>query len=1077
MKQILLLITFVFACVNINAQLSLVDGVDTYSITFDQSQANVNNGVFAGTGLVPSPANGQLDGDAWAITGMSSGTHNFGATSISNDFARGQSNGGSGTGGLYSFEVATNNYALGVQPTGGDWTPGAICLKVDNDKLNAVDEVTIDFKVYIYNDQNRANSFDFAYSIDNVNFIDLPNASITSPGSSDSNPSWIANDMQVQIENLGLNPNQSLFLKWTGADQSGSGSRDEFAVDDISITTVTASNSCMEPTQQASNLTFSNITDNSISSSFTAGNADSYLIFISEGVPFNGSISDGITYNVGDIVGNGEVIEYSSSTSFNTSGLQSSTSYHFTIFGANHICDGGPEYNTTNPLVGNESTLVDPNTSYYSVVNNQTCEALKTVLHDLIDDHTVSSYSSLWTIYFNTDDRLNDSGNETIVWDMYSDNPIGAENEFSLGSEQCGNFSQEGDCYNREHTFPRSWWGGSTSQPQYSDIFTVIPVDGWINSLRNNFPYGEVLPGGAVQTTANGSELGSSAITIPGYSGNVFEPIDEYKGDLARAYFYMITRYEDVIAAWENNTSESDAVLDGMTYPGMEQWALDMFISWHNMDPVSQKELDRNNDIFTYQNNRNPFIDHPEYVDLIWGSCSSSDTEAPTIPTNLVSSNVTTSTVNLSWANSTDNVGVAGYNVFQDGALIASVSSTSYLVSNLNSSTTYLFNVSAYDAAGNNSGLSSTISVTTSSPADTQAPSTPLNVTVSNVTETSADLAWDASTDNVAVVGYDIYQDGSVIASSNSTSFSVSNLMPATTYLFNVSAYDAAGNTSGLSSTISVTTASGGANDVILHEGFFETGWDNWSDGGNDAARYSGFRSSEGNYSIRLRDNSGVSSSMTSESFDLSSHSSVEITFSFYVHSFEGTENFLLRYYDGSSWITIRDYVRGIDFNNRQYLTGSVLIDDTNYNFPSNAQFRFQADASGNNDHVYIDAVVIIADPSNSSLKVNEDAFLTSIELQEEHVLEESVTEIEMEETNWNIYPNPSTDYLWIDFKHTVQIKELSIFNNIGMKVYSELLTETDKLGVNVSQFERGIYFIRCELINGETMTKTIIKK
>ena len=259
--------------------------------------------------------------------------------------------------------------------------------------------------------------------------------------------------------------------------------------------------------------------------------------------------------------------------------------------------------------------------NYYASIGSETCEVLKTSLFNLIDNHTVVSYGSLWTHYQVTDDHLNDSGNEVIVWDMYSDNPDGMENEFSFVVEQCGNFQQEGDCYNREHTFPRSWWGGSTTEPQYSDIFTVVPTDGWVNGLRNNNPYGEVQSGTETHTTNNGSTLGSSSVTIPGYSGSVFEPIDAYKGDLARGFFYMATRYEDEIASWENSTAESDAVLDGTSYAVFEPWMLNLLMDWHKNDPVDQKEIDRNEAIFTIQGNRNPFIDHPEFAGEIWDGC------------------------------------------------------------------------------------------------------------------------------------------------------------------------------------------------------------------------------------------------------------------------------------------------------------------------------------------------------------------------------------------------------------------------------------------------------------------------
>ncbi len=1170
MKRLLPFLIFMcFILVSGHTQLSLVDGTDSYTITFDNTQTSVNQGTFNGSGLAPSPSSGQLDGDAWAISGMSSGTHSFGNTSIDNDFARGISSGGSGTGGLYAFQVSSNNYAMGIQPTGSDWTPGGICLKVDNNKSTAISDVTIQYNILVYNDQNRANSFNFSYSTDGVNFTTVPSASYTSTAGGSSNASWATIPVTVDLTGINLAAGQSIVLKWDGNDVSGSGSRDEFALDDISVSTTSSTNNCTEPSSQPSNLSFSGQTNNAINGTFQGTAADQYLVIQSTSSSFSGTITDGTSYAAGQVIGNGIVVSYSTATSFTSTGLDPLTTYYFTIYSVNSNCVGGPDYNTTNPLTGSASTTDDPNSDYYSVVNGQTCEQLKTVLYNLIDDHTVYSYNALWSIYNTTDDRINDSGNETIVWDMYSDNPTGSENEFTFGAEQCGSYSTEGDCYNREHSFPRSWWGGSTSVPQYSDVFMVIPADGWINGLRSNNPYGEVAAGGAIQTTNNGSKLGSSAISIPGYTGNVFEPRDEFKGDLARIYFYMVTRYENNIASWENTTTEADAVLDGTTFPSMEQWAIDMFIDWHNNDPVSAKEIERNDEIFALQNNRNPFVDHPEYVDLIWGSCgapdteapttptslvgtnvtsssvvlnwnassdnvavtgynifqdgaqvastnstnytvtnltdatsysfyvqaydaagntsnnsntisittdSSTDTEAPTVPTNLTVSNVTETTCDLNWTASSDNIGVTGYTIYQDGAAIATSSTASYDVTNLNPSTTYLFNVEAYDAAGNTSGLSSTISVTTQSAADTQAPTVPTNLAVANVTETTCDLSWTASSDNIGVTGYTIYQDGAAIATSSTASYDVANLTAATTYLFNVEAYDAAGNTSGLSSTISVTTSGSSGGDIILHEGYFESGWDNWQDGGSDCSRYSGSRSSEGSFSIRLRDNSGTSSSMTSETFDVTSYSTLKIDFSYYVNSFENVENFFLRYYNGSSWITIKDYVRGTDFNNGEYKTGSVTIDNGTYNFPSNARFRFQADASGNNDQVYIDAVIITADPSNNSL-------ITDDYLAEAEKYEVINDDDELNKTTdrvlptLQVYPNPTVDVVNLKFTDgNSKVTRIDVLNAIGMPVTQLNGQDTSVYQLDLSEMKAGVYFVVCSFENGGQLTKTIIK-
>ncbi|MEP1551812.1 endonuclease, partial [Paraglaciecola sp.] len=174
----------------------------------------------------------------------------------------------------------------------------------------------------------------------------------------------------------------------------------------------------------------------------------------------------------------------------------------------------------------------------------------------------------------------------------------------------------EGDCYNREHSFPRSWFGGAIS-PMNTDIHHIFATDGYVNSKRSSYPYGEV--SSTTYTSSNGSKLGTGSSSL-GYTGTVFEPIDEFKGDLARAYFYMATRYQSDIDGWDSNSTYADAVLDGSSDQVYEDWFLDMLKDWHNQDPVSPKELNRNEAVYSHQGNRNPFVDYPSFVAEIWGN-------------------------------------------------------------------------------------------------------------------------------------------------------------------------------------------------------------------------------------------------------------------------------------------------------------------------------------------------------------------------------------------------------------------------------------------------------------------------
>ena len=231
---------------------------------------------------------------------------------------------------------------------------------------------------------------------------------------------------------------------------------------------------------------------------------------------------------------------------------------------------------------------------YYNAANGKTGDELKVALHNIIKGHHVVSYNGLLNAFVYTDNDGN--GN---VWDIYS-NCI-----FSYsGNSQCGGYEQEGDCWNREHTWPQSWFNEQTT-PR-CDLFHVYPTDGFVNGQRSNYPYGEV--GNYIYISGNGSKLGSCVTS--GYTGRVFEPIDEYKGDIARSYFYMSVRYYSEDDDWSTSAMTNKSVI--------LPWAMTMLLRWSDEDPVSDKEIARNNAVYGYQNNRNPFIDHPEYARMIW---------------------------------------------------------------------------------------------------------------------------------------------------------------------------------------------------------------------------------------------------------------------------------------------------------------------------------------------------------------------------------------------------------------------------------------------------------------------------
>ncbi|MFA6541818.1 MAG: endonuclease [Bacteroidota bacterium] len=237
---------------------------------------------------------------------------------------------------------------------------------------------------------------------------------------------------------------------------------------------------------------------------------------------------------------------------------------------------------------------------YYASAYKLSGTELKSALHNIIKGHTSVSYTTLWTSFQTTDKKPNGK-----VWDMYSDIPEGTPPyEYTFISDQCGNYSGEGSCYNREHSWPKSWF--SDLAPAYTDLFHLFPTDGKVNGMRNNYNYGNV--GTASWTSQNGSKLGTSS--TPGYSGIVFEPIDAYKGDLARGHFYMSVRYYTEDAGWSAS--------DGTNKSELLPWYADLLYSWHLLDSVSEKEISRNSAVYAIQHNRNPFIDHPEFAAEIW---------------------------------------------------------------------------------------------------------------------------------------------------------------------------------------------------------------------------------------------------------------------------------------------------------------------------------------------------------------------------------------------------------------------------------------------------------------------------
>lgn len=282
-------------------------------------------------------------------------------------------------------------------------------------------------------------------------------------------------------------------------------------------------------------------------------------------------------------------------------------------------------------LMGLQATAAIPS-NYYNNALGKSDQQLMTSLHQIIKGHYLIYYGNLWEKFKTTD------CNGTIIIDRYS------TTQFTYSTNQCtsSGYSGVGDCYNREHSVPNSWWGAA-QDTMYSDLFHMYPVDGWVNGQRGNYPYGDCANGTACGT----GKLGTC--THSGYTGTVFEVADEYKGDFARTYFYMAVRYMDRVGSWTQ--SFGSAVFTNSSYKHLTPWAISQLLEWHRNDPVSTLESNRNEAVYGIQHNRNPFIDHPELAEYLWGnntgsawSGSSTNTPVLSSPSNGTTINVGTNT-------------------------------------------------------------------------------------------------------------------------------------------------------------------------------------------------------------------------------------------------------------------------------------------------------------------------------------------------------------------------------------------------------------------------------------------------
>ena len=421
--------------------------------------------------------------------------------------------------------------------------------------------------------------------------------------------------------------------------------------------------------------------------------------------------------------------------------------------------------------------------SYYDDVNlNLTGISLKEALATkIITTHTnnLSYTPGIWNAVMVTDMNPIDNSEVLLIYGFENGSDSNSTNDRERNiNDNCTSNSCVG-LWNREHVYPTSLATpdldqDGTNGPPYADAHNLRPCDSQRNSSRGNKKF-----------------IAGSGNSGP--TGTGWYPGDEWKGDVARIIMYMYLRYDERTLPSNVGFGSNSDTPDDM---------IDLFLQWNADDPVSTIEKQRNpyhenTSNSDAQGNRNPFIDNPRLATRIWGGpeaediwgiYSNTDTEAPSVPSGLTVTNTTTYSIDLSWSASTDNIGVSSYDVYVDGNLEASTSNINYTITGLSSNITYDLTVSARDIADNVSPQSAPLTVVTQE--DTEAPSVPMNIVISDETDVSFKITWDPSTDNTEVIHYNIYIDNIFHDMINISSYTIYELTASTTYSVTLEAVD-----------------------------------------------------------------------------------------------------------------------------------------------------------------------------------------------------------------------------------------------------------------------------------------------
>lgn len=653
--------------------------------------------------------------------------------------------------------------------------------------------------------------------------------------------------------------------------------------------------------------------------------------------------------------------------------------------------------------------------SYYSDVN-LTAEGI--TLKENLATKTIAAHTNTLSYgwgAFQEGDLNPENSSEVILIYGYSTSGITAR---TRGVNQNG--GGQGD-WNREHTYAKSLGDPNlgTSGPG-ADAHHLRPSDVTYNSQRGSLKF------------ANGS--GNSGEVTGGWY-----PGDEWKGDVARMMMYMYIRYGDQCLPTAVGVGNSSATPDDM---------IDLFLEWNVEDPVSDFERQRNtyhtsNQTYS-QGNRNPFIDNAYLATRIWGGNDAidswglyitADKEAPTTPTNLTLSNSTTTTIDVSWTASTDNVAVTKYEIYVDGTLQGNTTNTNHTITNLNPGTTYSITVLAKDIASNESAKSTAVNGTTLT--DNTPPSVPSNVTITNETGTSFKVNWNASTDDSSVASYDVFLDGTLKGNSTTTTYTAIGLNSSTTYSVSVLARDSANNTSSQSTAINgVTTEATSTCGAETFENMPANSgsYSNLTWTGDDGIEWNAIKSrTDQTLNGRavaialLRDN--VVGTMTSSTFANGMGSLTAST---------------MRVFSGGSG-NLNVLINGNVVGTLPYDTEQQTTTISNINVAGNITIEISR-AGSETDRVIIDDLTWTC---YSTLSTKDEAF-----------------------NSFKMYPNPVNGNK-IYFNVT-QDATINIYNVLGKLISISEVTKS-KNNIDVTNFAKGIYLLKIATQN-QIITKKLIK-